>query len=148
MVDLEKKVADAEDDYASSEDEDFNPTTAEVDEEDVSSSSDDDDINDASRKARKATKKRKQADDGDLDSGDEATIKELRRKKKRKGDADEDSGGEGGLVKTRAQRAAEYVMEYSEATRGIANGSQGAGETRVQESEQRGCNGGCRRAVG
>ena len=101
--------------YASSEDEDFNPTNAEAGEEDISSSSDDDASQSGATKARRGTSKRKHVNEDDLDSGDEVTIRQSGRKKKRKADKDEDddSGGEGGLIKTRAQRRAEYVGSYS-----------------------------------
>jgi len=131
MANPEKTAPNVEEDYASSEDEDFNPITAEVREEDISSSSDDEDTNDTKTKIRKVPKKRKQTDEDDLDSGDEATIKESRRKKKRKEDADEDSGGEGGLVKTRAQRAAEYVLYARIAMLARADALQEAGATRI-----------------
>ena len=53
----------------------------------------------------------------ELDSGDEATIRELKNKKGRKKQEDADSGGEGGLIKTRAQRAAEYGVDMSHTSR-------------------------------
>ncbi|KAF2222530.1 bucentaur or craniofacial development-domain-containing protein [Elsinoe ampelina] len=94
--------------YIESEDEDFNPETADAGEEDVSSSSDEDESATTVAKTAKAVRKRKPAVEEELDSGDEATIQERRRKKRKSGDKQEDdSGGEGGLVKTRAQRRAE-----------------------------------------
>lgn len=111
MDGVEKTVPAQEDQYDSEEDEDFNPTTVEADNEELSESSEEEEPSEnAPTKSRKPAKKRKQAPpelNEDLDSGDEATIREV-KKKKRKGNDDEDSGGEGGLVKTRAQRAAEY----------------------------------------
>ncbi|KAK4631244.1 SWR1-complex protein 5 [Fulvia fulva] len=95
--------------YNENEDEDFAPEEAD-DDENVSSSSEDEENTAATKPAPKKSGKRKTADvDGDLDSGDEATIKERKRKKRRKdaGANDEDSGGEGGLVRTRAQRVVE-----------------------------------------
>jgi len=101
-----------EEDYASSEDEDFNPEATGAGEEDVSSSSEDEDTEGAKSETRKTAQKRKQDDLGELDSGDEEVrVEQSKRKKKRAGKADdEDSGGEGGLIKTRAQRKAEYVV--------------------------------------
>lgn len=104
MVDeLEKTVDGQDDEYNSSEDEDFNPNTVEAPPDDELSSSEDE-----APQPKKAPKKRKKAqvDAEELDSGDEATITELRKSKKPKAD-DDDSGGEGGLIKTRAQRRAE-----------------------------------------
>lgn len=125
MDPTDKGAQDPEDDYASSEDEDFNPTEVGAhDDEDVSASSGDEEIpaTAAAPKARKSAKKRKQADadqEAELDSGDEATIQEFEKKKRRKKAAaaaavdDGDSGGEGGLIKTRAQRRAEYAHPVS-----------------------------------
>ena len=94
--------------YHSASDEDFNPTA----EPDVSDSSDNDDAEEMAAKAvKKARQKTKRPAEEDLDSGDEATIQELRRKRQR-GDSEalsEDEDGEGGLIKTRAQRAKGYV---------------------------------------
>jgi hypothetical protein len=108
-------ASDAEKDYHESSDEDFNPTAAPAD--DSASSSEDED---AATKPAKAKGKRKAPADEELDSGDEVTIEQVRKRKakKRKGqkvDDDElvlsdDEGGEGGLVKTRAQRRVEYVL--------------------------------------
>ena len=98
-----------EEDYNSASDEDFNPdnaalTAAADDNEESSSSGDENDIAIQPRSGkRKVT-----ADDVDFDnSGDEATIKKARRKKQSNAQEDEDEGGEGGLIKTRAQRRAE-----------------------------------------
>lgn len=121
-----------QDDYHSSEDEDFNPDAVCA----VGESGAEDEENEqelfqvqkdgANPKAKLKKRKRAQLgphdqedqDDGDdLDfsnSGDEATIK---KGKRRKGNAsangtslpaaEDDGGGEGGLIKTRAQRAKE-----------------------------------------
>jgi hypothetical protein len=99
-------------DYNSNEDEDFNPETAPAADEDVSASSDSDDEADnapAAKKPKAKPNKRKTPDtiDEELDSGDEATIKERKRKRRKGKEAEEDSGGEGGLIKTRAQRLVE-----------------------------------------
>lgn len=107
-------LPDAEENYHESSDEDFNPEVARADE--VSSSSDEDEVD--TKKPRKG--KRKAIETEDLDSGDEVTIEAARKRKakKRKGgkaqhDEDiifsDDEGGDGGLIKTRAQRATEYV---------------------------------------
>lgn len=100
-----------EDEYESSADEDFNPESAEARQADQISSSDDDD----DAKTHNLTKRPLRGSTGQQDeldfenSGDEATIQSGRRKKRKRGTAvaDEDEGGEGGLVKTRAQRRAE-----------------------------------------
>lgn len=115
--------AEQEDQYISEDDEDFNPTNVEAQDDEVSESSEDEAAPDASSKRRKATKKRKQTQaniDEELDSGDEATIRELKKRKRRKGkddQEDQDSGGEGGLVKTRAQRKAEYATKSTRCER-------------------------------
>ncbi|KAI5208890.1 hypothetical protein AUEXF2481DRAFT_41540 [Aureobasidium subglaciale EXF-2481] len=114
MPDEDKLPIDQDEEYKSSEDEDFNPEAVDApQDEDLSSSEDE------APQAKKAPKKRKKAqtDVEELDSGDEATITELRRSKKRKAHDDEDSGGEGGLIKTRAQRKLEMQerQEYQRA---------------------------------
>jgi hypothetical protein len=100
--------------YHESSDEDFNPEVAPPEE---ASSSEDEDHVTIEPTQRKG--KRKAPADEDLDSGDEVTIQAARKKRaKKKGkkggkvDEDEliisdDEGGEGGLVKTRAQRRVE-----------------------------------------
>jgi hypothetical protein len=105
-------LSDAEKDYHESSDEDFNPTAAPAN--DSPSSSEDED---APTKPTKAKGKRKAPVDDELDSGDEVTIEQVRKRKakKRKGqkiDDDDlilsdDEGGDGGLIKTRAQRRVE-----------------------------------------
>ncbi|QIW96561.1 hypothetical protein AMS68_002079 [Peltaster fructicola] len=93
------KPDDSDDEqYNEAEDEDFNPEQAAAD-EDVSSSDDEGTTSIAK------TTKRKAEPNEELDSGDEATIKE--RKKKRRKHEDEGSDAEGGLIKTRSQRLAE-----------------------------------------
>jgi len=105
-----------DEDYDSNEDEDFNPEAAPAADEDVSASSDSDEEGDnnapaAKKKSKPKPAKRKVPDtiDEELDSGDEATIKERKRKRRKGKDVavEEDSGGEGGLIKTRAQRLVE-----------------------------------------
>lgn len=129
--DVEKNDSD----YDSNDDEDFQDLPN--DDADLSSSSgssEDEHEDPAAPKARKfkpkaqaATSRKRKAPpptEEDLDSGDEATIRESKRlRKKRKGGddvaaaGDEDSGGEGGLIKTRAQRRAEKIerQEYKRA---------------------------------
>jgi len=108
---------------SSEDDEDFNPGAAPpaADAEGPSSDSDSDFSRNGVTTKKPKGKKRKQANGGGLElelaSGDEATIRKgkRRRQKKAKGaatDSDEvsdDQGGEGGLIKTRAQRAREYA---------------------------------------
>ncbi|EOA85352.1 swr complex subunit [Exserohilum turcicum] len=104
-----------EEKYHESSDDDFDPNAAPP--EDASSSEDEDHvtIEPAQRKG-----KRKAPADEELDSGDEVTIQAARRKRSRKkgkkgskndDDAEliisDDEGGDGGLIKTRAQRRTE-----------------------------------------
>jgi hypothetical protein len=101
-----------DEDYDSNEDEDFNPDNAPAADDELSASSDSEDDDDnapTTKKTKAKTAKRKAPEtiDEELDSGDEATIKERKRKRRKGKDADEDSGGEGGLIKTRAQRLVE-----------------------------------------
>ncbi|KAG9695409.1 BCNT-domain-containing protein, partial [Aureobasidium melanogenum] len=114
MPDADAIPTDQDDEYKSSEDEDFNPDEVDA-QQDEDLSSDEDDA----PQPKKASKKRKKAqqDAEELDSGDEATITELKKAKKSKADDDEDSAGEGGLIKTRAQRRAEKQerQEYQKA---------------------------------
>jgi len=103
-----------EEKYDESADEDFNPDVAPV--EDTSSSEDEDHVTIEPTQRRG---KRKAPAEDDLDSGDEVTIQAARRKRSKKkgkkgGKEDEDGfiasdneGGDGGLVKTRAQRRGE-----------------------------------------
>ncbi|KAF2642194.1 BCNT-domain-containing protein [Massarina eburnea CBS 473.64] len=104
-------LPDADDGHDSSDD-DFNPTNAPA--EDSPSSSDEDAPAPAPARPVKGRRKRKAPVEDELDSGDEVTIQAARKRKakKRKGAQDEDEdlllsdieGGEGGLIKTRAQR--------------------------------------------
>jgi len=108
------EVEEAE--YDENADEDFSPETAQEDGDASSSSEDEEDK--ATAKPTKPTGRRKKrkpettaADE--LDSGDEATIQERQRKRRKRdvkdNKSDDESGGEGGLIKTRAQRLAEKV---------------------------------------
>ncbi|KAG9191957.1 hypothetical protein G6011_10691 [Alternaria panax] len=104
----------ADDRYHESSDEDFNPDAVPALE--ASSSEDEDHV---TIEPPQSKAKRKAPAGQDLDSGDEATIQAARRKRaKKRGNKgskqDEDEliisdheGGEGGLVKTRAQRRGE-----------------------------------------
>jgi len=122
--------APSEDDPSS--DEDFNPNEAPAVEDDYITSDDEGDAGvplaaeyGKQQKPEPENKKRKRKvtfDDAELDSGDEATIQEQQaQRKRRKGDKgpirqDEDEAGEGGLIKTRAQRAAEVREKRTLAT--------------------------------
>jgi hypothetical protein len=109
-------LSDAEKDYHESSDEDFNPTNVPADESASSSSEDDAPAKPVKGKAKR---KRKASVDEGLDSGDEVTIEAVRNRKakRQKGEQSDDDdlllsddeGGEGGLIKTRAQRRVEYV---------------------------------------
>jgi hypothetical protein len=111
-------MADQDEQYDSVSDEDFNPDVQAAEEE--SSSSDDEAAPTTLGTAKKRGIKRAGDElDADLDSGDEATIKERNKRKKRKGkgadDEDaadflsDDEGGDGSFVRTRAQRRTEKV---------------------------------------
>jgi hypothetical protein len=111
--DRDEEHEDANAKYHESDDEDFQPDDAPA-EEPTSSSDEDEDEAIAQPIQRKG--KRKAPVEEELDSGDEVTIKAARKrktKKQKKGDNDEelilsdDEGGDGGLVKTRAQRKGE-----------------------------------------
>ena len=104
-------LLDEDEQYASSEDSDFAPDDA------PNQASDQSDVEDEKEGGNRATNKRTlpaadedAADAGYDNSGDEAIIKrgEKRRKKtEARGVQEGDEGGEGGLIKTRRQRAAE-----------------------------------------
>jgi len=107
MADPDTDTDMHDEEYDENADEDFNPEANAA--EDAAASSEDD----ASTPVPAKKSKKRQANAGvDLDSGDEATIQERERKQKRKkkDSADEnadESAGEGGLIRTRAQRLAE-----------------------------------------
>ncbi|KAK5138515.1 hypothetical protein LTR08_000102 [Meristemomyces frigidus] len=107
--DLREREKD-EEVYDENADEDFHPDGAA--EEDASSSEDGETM---AAKSATESRKRKTEVVGELDSGDEATIKERKRKRRKKNDVvtavgqDEESGGDGGFVRTRAQRHADIV---------------------------------------
>lgn len=99
-----------EEDYNSASDDDFAPDALLADDAAESSSSDDDDETPAAvsvKKTKAHGTSKSTVEDLDFDnSGDEATIQKGKRKKRKLGN-EEDEGGDGGLVKTRAQRRAE-----------------------------------------
>ncbi len=102
-----------DEDYGSSSEEDSNFAPDEAPERDSSGETDDED----GGAGPGTTGKRKQAGEGIADdagfenSGDEAVIgrakKRRRKAKDGNGHGDDDDGGEGGLIKTRSQRAQE-----------------------------------------
>lgn len=98
-----------EEDYNSASDEDFRPEAqdANEDQDRLSSSESDANAKEPKPKKRKSAPTADETDLGFDNSGDEATIQKGR--KKRRPLLDEDDGGEGGLVKTRAQRRLEWV---------------------------------------
>lgn len=117
MTNIVQQGQDPEDEqYKSSEDEDFDPEAAARDIDNNVSSEDDAELRTVSKAVGKRSKKRVTFDD-ELGSGDEETIQELnktRRSKRANGDDDDDeAGGPGGEIKTRAQRRAEYVARAS-----------------------------------
>ena len=106
--------------YASSEDSDFAPDEAPADDEAGSGSEAESQTEPQTEASRPSAKRKRveaggKSEDGDAgfdNSGDEAIIekgKKRAKKAKRKDglEKDEDEGGEGGLIKTRRQRAAE-----------------------------------------
>ncbi|KAL8401973.1 hypothetical protein RB596_008654 [Gaeumannomyces avenae] len=105
-------AADPDDQYISSEDSDFAP-----DEDGARDASpedaDDDDTEDAGATKRKRPSGDDEAGDAGFEnSGDEAIIQKAKNKRRRKGKEleagqDGESGGQGGLIKTRSQRALE-----------------------------------------
>lgn len=114
---IEDVEVEGEEEYDEGADEDFNPEAGRQ-EGDASSSSEDEEEQAPVKTPKSKGRKRKSDELGDLDSGDEATIQERKNKSKKrrkdnedegKWDREEDSGGEGGLIKTRAQRLAEKV---------------------------------------
>lgn len=115
------QIGDGEEDYHSSSDEDFNPEATKAD-VDLSESGEEDDNAASQSLAPKGKRKQHQIrqngeeEDAEADwanSGDEAIVRRAKRRKGRQpgindGDDEEDEAGrEGGLVKTRAQRAKE-----------------------------------------
>lgn len=117
---------EAEDEqYASSEDSDFAPDAAPEPASDESESGDATAHGPSKRKCTETIADGKGEEDGYDNSGDEAIIAKGQKRRKRahaKGQyVDDEEGGEGGLVKTRAQRAAEkeerkYVVDNEPVT--------------------------------
>jgi hypothetical protein len=116
-----KPYPDQEEEYASSEDSDFAPEEAA--ERDVTPS--DDEAADTPDQPAPTGKRKRQAGDTEAEdagfenSGDEAIIgkgKKRLKRSKRKDALDDDEGGEGGLIKTRSQRAQEYVSSHMRCT--------------------------------
>lgn len=111
-------LIDEDEQYDSSEDSDFQLGAQPAQGSEDSESESDAEGTDRPAKRRR-TKDAEQEDVADYEnSGDEAIIKKgAKREKKRKdkdgADADDDEGGEGGLIKTRRQRAQEFVMPNS-----------------------------------
>ncbi|KAI9802155.1 MAG: swr complex subunit [Piccolia ochrophora] len=101
-----------DEDYESSDDADFDPSATTAVDDAVSSSEDDDETATSKPTTKKRKVDRAGHDDGaDLDfdnSGDEATIRKGKRKRGAEAVEEDEEGGEGGLVKTRAQRAKEH----------------------------------------
>jgi hypothetical protein len=102
---------DQEDEYVSSEDSDFAPEDAP--EREVTPS-DDEAADDQAQGAPTGKRKRQTGDTeaedaGFENSGDEAIIGKGKKRLKRSKKIDDDEGGEGGLIKTRRQRAQEKV---------------------------------------
>lgn len=106
-------VMDEDEQYASSEDSDFASDTAPAPVSDASDSEPEPEQAGTKRRPAKAKAKEPGADEAGYDnSGDEAIIEKGRKRRRRardKGVDEYEEGGEGGLVKTRRQRAAEYV---------------------------------------
>lgn len=98
-----------DDQYASSEDSDFAPDVVPA-----AASDSEDEADEPASKRHPAKGNEDGADDaGYHNSGDEAIIEKGRKRRRRaqdKGVDEYEEGGEGGLVKTRRQRAAECVL--------------------------------------
>lgn len=112
-------------DYASEDDSDFAPEAAEAAEESSVSDDDEEEAGDNVENPKPEKRKRAtvdEAEDASYDnSGDEAIIKkgEKRQKKaKTKDVADDEETGEGGLIKTRSQRAVEKEKRATAAASG------------------------------
>ncbi|KAJ9667150.1 swr complex subunit [Coniosporium apollinis] len=113
MADHDQPLAiDDREDYNSASDEDFSPTAEPASDAESASSSD----NEASTAKSRGTKRKRRTVivEAELDSGDEEAVKEYQAHK------EDDSGGEGGLIKTRAQRRAEVQEKKQLATAGGA----------------------------
>ncbi|KAF2206509.1 hypothetical protein CERZMDRAFT_89257 [Cercospora zeae-maydis SCOH1-5] len=130
MEDIDRRAEESgEEEYDENADEDFNPEQAKADHDNSESSSSDDDEGTPKRTKQKPSTKKRKSDavqDVDLDSGDEATIRERKGKRRKKAAAaaqdEEDSGGEGGFIRTRRQRAVERE-ERKNRKRGVREGA-------------------------
>ncbi|KAI0535207.1 bucentaur or craniofacial development-domain-containing protein [Xylaria digitata] len=119
-----EKIFD-EDDYASGDDSDFAPTAAVAEDGSGSESEPEPELNGDQSTGVTPKRRRTDADTVEDDfenSGDETVIqkgiKRQRKAKRTDGDAEEDEGGEGGLIKTRRQRAQEKAERKSHAVMG------------------------------
>lgn len=108
-----ERIIDEDEEYESSQDSDFAPDDA-PDAASSSSDSEDGDDDKAARKRQRPVKDANAEGGGEPDnSGDEVIVEKGRKRQKRakaKGEVVDDEGGEGGLIKTRSQRAAEYAL--------------------------------------
>ncbi|EHK41121.1 hypothetical protein TRIATDRAFT_301798 [Trichoderma atroviride IMI 206040] len=118
-----ERIIDEDEEYESSQDSDFAPDADDA--PDAASSPSDSEDGDDNKTARKRQRPVKDAsaegEEEPNNSGDEAIIEKGRKKQKRakaKGEAVDDEGGEGGLIKTRSQRAAEKEERKYAASRG------------------------------
>ena len=105
-------LIDEDEQYKSSEDSDFAPDAAPGNDSGASDSEGDDAKGQPPSKKQRTSTPTKDGDAGYDNSGDEAIIEKGKRRRKRakakSAAADEEyEGGEGGLVKTRRQRAQE-----------------------------------------
>lgn len=127
MEDVDRKAEESgEEEYDENADEDFNPDQTKDDQDNSESSSEEDDEEAARTTKKKSYSNKRKTDaapDVDLDSGDEATIRERKTKRRKKAAQDEeDSGGEGGFIRTRRQRAVEKE-ERRNRKRGVREGA-------------------------
>ncbi|KAM0452089.1 hypothetical protein ACHAPV_009713 [Trichoderma viride] len=118
-----ERIVDEDEEYESSQDSDFAPDADDApDAASNSSDSEDGDDNKAARKRQRPVKDASaEGEEEPNNSGDEAILEKGRKKQKRakaKGEAVDDEGGEGGLIKTRSQRAAEKEERKYAASRG------------------------------
>ncbi|KAF2431351.1 hypothetical protein EJ08DRAFT_184155 [Tothia fuscella] len=114
MLQPQSEPVEHDDDYKSAEDEDFNPEAQNAEPQDSSS---EEDAAPKSKHVKNQNRKRARHDDdvidAELDSEDDkliANAKKRRKKQKKSGSENgfsDESGGEGGLIKTRAQRRQE-----------------------------------------
>ncbi|KAH8128623.1 hypothetical protein FP744_10008495 [Trichoderma asperellum] len=116
-----ERIIDEDEEYESSQDSDFAPDDA-PDAASSSSDSEDGDDDKAAKKRQRPVKDASAEGGGEPDnSGDEAILEKGRKRQKRakaKGETVDDEGGEGGLIKTRSQRAAEKEERKYAASRG------------------------------